>query len=222
MKKIANTNYYVDEYGEVYNKNFKKLKQKIKKTGYCELGLIQLDGSVKWCLIHRLVAQTYIENPENKPFVNHIDGNKLNNCVDNLEWVTHQENMDHAKRTKLIHYGERNKNSVLTEELAHKICKLLQEGYRNYDITKMFSLGDGIVSSIRLGVTWVEISSQYNIPKRSRAISDSTIHWICKKIVEGLTQGEIIRESTNRRITKTMIKDIRRKRIYRDISINYF
>ncbi len=59
------------------------------------------NGKNRSHLIHRLVAETFIPNPDNKPEVNHIDGDRHNNKLDNLEWTTKQENMQHAFRTGL-------------------------------------------------------------------------------------------------------------------------
>ena len=65
------------------------------KDGYLRVGLSK-HMKVRYFKVHRLVAETFIPNSENKPEVNHIDGNKKNNCVSNLEWVTSKENYEHA------------------------------------------------------------------------------------------------------------------------------
>ena len=64
-------------------------------TTYYRVSLSK-DGKVKRYAVHRLVAEAFIPNPENKPFVNHIDNNGSNNNVENLEWCTHSENMQHS------------------------------------------------------------------------------------------------------------------------------
>lgn len=65
------------------------------RWGYTYVHLIK-DGNQKSCSVHRLIAKTFIPNPNNLPCVNHIDGNKNNNCVDNLEWCTQKENVAHC------------------------------------------------------------------------------------------------------------------------------
>lgn len=73
------------------------LKLHINSNGYYRIKIIN-----KGYLVHRLVGFEFINNPENKPQINHIDGNKLNNHVDNLEWCTNMENAIHAKLTGLV------------------------------------------------------------------------------------------------------------------------
>ena len=88
--------YIIDESGNIY----RKLTPNESIQGYQRLGL-RTKGKRKWFNVHRLVAQTFIPNPDNKPFVNHIDGNKSNNHVENLEWCNQSENMIHAFKTGL-------------------------------------------------------------------------------------------------------------------------
>lgn len=84
-------------------KSFKEIKSgrilsNINRQGGYLSVVLQYKGFIRYTRIHRLVAETFISNPDNKPEVNHIDGNKQNNCVDNLEWVTRKENAAHARK----------------------------------------------------------------------------------------------------------------------------
>lgn len=101
-KKIKNWELYtIDEFGKVKNtKTNKYLKGAINSKGYLRVEL-HLNKKIKRFFVHRLVAEYFVENPLNKEQVNHIDGNKLNNNMNNLEWVTNQENRNHAIKNNL-------------------------------------------------------------------------------------------------------------------------
>ena len=90
----------VDRFDGVHERKGSILKPNLKQNGYMQVGL-RKHSTRKWFGIHRLVAIHFIENPDNKPQVNHIDGNKQNNSVNNLEWVTEKENQNHAAQTGL-------------------------------------------------------------------------------------------------------------------------
>lgn len=92
--------YAVTSCGKVWSYISKKfLSPRITKAGYYEVQLHK-DHKPKQFRVHRLVAEAYINNPENKPEVNHKDENKLNNCINNLEWSTPKENMNYGTRSK--------------------------------------------------------------------------------------------------------------------------
>ena len=80
-------------------------KPTINTQGYLTVNL-RKESKQKCLLLHRLLAEYFIPNPENKPQVNHIDGNKANCTIENLEWVTRKENAQHAWRTGLCVYTE--------------------------------------------------------------------------------------------------------------------
>lgn len=102
-KMIPNyENYYIYDNGDVLNASTNKmLKGSIGEHGYKYYRLSK-DNKKKMFYAHRLVAEAFLENPDNLPIVNHKDGNKLNNNIDNLEWVTQADNMKHAHQTQLI------------------------------------------------------------------------------------------------------------------------
>jgi len=116
-------NYMVSKKGDVYNvRNKRIIKPILNKNGYVYVTLC-VSGKKKNRYIHTLVAKCFIDNPENKLFVNHIDGNKTNNNIDNLEWCTQSENTKHYYNNKTSvrsndskdHYGS-GENSEVSEK----------------------------------------------------------------------------------------------------------
>lgn len=87
--------YQVSNLGNVKNSRTGRLIKPHKKCGYLQL-LLCKNGKIKHHLVHRLVAEAFIQNPDNLPIVNHVDENKINNCVDNLEWCTQKYNINYG------------------------------------------------------------------------------------------------------------------------------
>lgn len=116
--KYAN-NYRIYENGDLQNiKTGKFLKGQISNSGYLNYNIRLNSGEKKRKYSHILVAEAFIvnENPQIKTQVNHIDGNKLNNHKNNLEWVSPSENLKHAVKNKLY-------NPIITKEMIEKSVK---------------------------------------------------------------------------------------------------
>lgn len=114
------------------NKNRNKdLKHWIDKDGYHTVSLFK-NGKSKQFRVHRLVAEAFIENFNNLPQVNHIDGNKDNNSVENLEWISLQDNIRHAYKIGIYKKGEDRKNSKFTNEQVKWIRKNYIKGDKEF------------------------------------------------------------------------------------------
>lgn len=140
------------------HKTGKVMQHKQHKNGYSFITLSK-DGKTKDYSIHRLVAATFIPNPEKKSTVNHIDGDRRNNCVDNLEWATYSENISHSYK-KLGRIGPRGEvcgKSKLTESDVVEIRarRILGESYKS--ISKSFGVSGKQISVVARGVQWSHI-----------------------------------------------------------------
>lgn len=99
----------------------KELKLNVNQKGY-EYVVLCINGKTKYKLVHRLVLDAFLPNYFNKPQVNHIDGNKRNNKVENLEWCTAKENVHHAVRTGLMKITEETKLKMSLSHKGEKCC----------------------------------------------------------------------------------------------------
>lgn len=108
-------------------------------------------------LVHRLVAQTFVSNPDNKPHVNHINGIKMDNRAENLEWCTMEENMQHAFRTGLKdNFGENHSQSFLTKQQVLEI-RALKGILTQQKIGEMYGTARTTISSILNRYSWNHI-----------------------------------------------------------------
>lgn len=148
--------YLVSTHGRVFSlKTNKYLKPHYGSCGYLNVFLYNGKNKKFTRKIHRLVGLTFIENKFNKPQINHIDCNKHNNMVENLEWVTNGENLKHAFKNglKTLPRGEKNPTSKLSDLQVKEIRILLNSRkYKQREIAKMFHIHECVISDIKLGI----------------------------------------------------------------------
>lgn len=144
--------YKIDELGNIYSfKRYKEGKKKspyVDKDGYLCVS-VMVNNKAKAFKVHRLVAMTFLNNPDNLPQVNHRDANKQNNHFNNLEWVTNERNQRHAWDADL-------KTIKLKTEQVREIKRLLGK-HNNTEISKLYGVDPSTISNIRTGRTWKTI-----------------------------------------------------------------
>lgn len=122
-KPIFNGQYTISDSGEVFSNRLNRyLKGGCYPNGYEFVGLV-VNGETHNFMRHRLVAEAFIPNPNNLPYVNHLDGDKKNNHVNNLEWCTPKENVRHAIQTGLVDTVCKIQRTVLVEDTETRETK---------------------------------------------------------------------------------------------------
>lgn len=158
-------NYAVSTHGRVYSFRFASFMQPQKVRKNTEHRKIRMSNNGNWkgIYVHRLVAIAFIPNPNNKAFINHIDGNPANNHVENLEWCTPKENTQHSYNmgfqkmpTQRARGEQRSKRLKDADVLAIK--QLLLDKVSHSKIAGRFSVTSSTISAIGRGLTWNHIS----------------------------------------------------------------
>lgn len=127
----------------------KPLRMRIKNYGYVSL---TADGISNNFYVHRLVALMFIDNPENKPQINHIDGNKFNNVLSNLEWCTARENLKHAVDTGLN--KNKGEDASISKLTAKQVMEIRDNPLSFSVIARKYSICSSSVFNIKQRKTW--------------------------------------------------------------------
>jgi hypothetical protein len=168
MKRYQDTDYYITEIGEVWSRKYhpiqnpncelKQLKPSDNSHGYLQVVLMVNKKRISKT-IHRLVGEIFLPNHKNLKEINHIDGNKLNNHVSNLEWCDRSYNMRHADKIGLRNNkGEKHKLSKLSEQQVLEIRELYSTGnYSQIELSKKFQVDNVTICFIINRKLWKHI-----------------------------------------------------------------
>ena len=152
MKQFRETNYWITEDGRGWSERSNKYMKGSKDSYGYTVVKIRFGKSPKLMKLHRLVAESYIPNPENKPTVNHKDGDKSNNDVSNLEWATVYENNKHAAENGLFKVP----NRMFSKEDVLDIYSLSNAGYSAKSISVTYNCNDTTICRVLNGKTYKE------------------------------------------------------------------
>lgn len=190
--------YKISNLGRVKSYNLNKIGIILKQRTYSDYDsavLTDVDGTFKKHMVHRLVAQAFIPNPNNLPHVNHLDGNKHNNVVDNLEWCTQQQNAKHAYNVLYPgkNRGEGNAFSILTNKEVLEIFKMTESGeYRHREIADKFGIDRSTVTDIARGKSWSHVTHKKLVKLVKTPIS--------RELVENVFTDTICKNGTHKEI----------------------
>jgi len=189
------SDFFIDNLGIVYRKDGSKVKAYEDRYGYLRVNIKIAGISKSYFRIHRLVAIMFIPNPNNFPQVNHINGNKKDNRVENLEWCNNSDNMKHAYQHGLhpIIRGQDHGGSKYTENQIIRVCELLELGkYKYKQISEMTNVSKSTIKDIVTGKSWKHISSNYDLTKSLRRKYKRYYKKIDDMILHGYTKKEIV------------------------------
>lgn len=163
---IEGTNkwFIVYDNGDVFDISLNRFKSKIKHyKGYIKYSFT-INGKDKKLFAHRIVLETFcpVENMENLQ-VNHIDGDKTNNNLSNLEWCTQSENQKHAFKNGLLsRSGVKNSQAKLNESQVIEIANMLKNHVSYNTISKIFNISKSTISKIRSKSLWKDVLKNFD------------------------------------------------------------
>ena len=245
MGKIGYSRYAISRDGDVYSLHIKRtIAQTKNKDGYYYHTLYPDNGKHVTVAKHRLLGFMYIPNDdvENKTQINHKNGIKTDNRIENLEWVTPKENSEHAVETGLHKAANITEHTKLptdcqvvhdwkvrgatlrdtVDEDIHNICQLLESGYRVCDVSGMTGYDRYAVNSLLActNKTWKHITETYDFSKirRRGRTSPETVKSVCILLEKGVGVTKIEKDLN---VARSIVRRIKAREAHLDISSKY-
>lgn len=207
--QVSNTGKVRRLKGSPMTKDNRILVNKTKSSGY-KFVCLSVESLCKYYHVHRLVAEAFIDNPENKKYVNHIDCDKSNNNVENLEWVTAKENSEHARKNIIFNYN--NKIGIENKSTKQIVQKDLDGNYLYlWDCVKNISSYYSIVetainracrnNTISIGFMWKYIDKKFYFLNKDSFLTPP------KSIVKNKRDRDLTKAHLGRKLKSESITD---------------
>ena len=186
VKDILPNSYFINEDGLVFSAISNRfMNPTLSNTGYKVLNFKTKGNKSRVQMIHRILMITFYGKPKDPKLnqVNHIDGNKLNSIIDNLEWISLVGNNEHAQESGLLKTGELCDWSKLTEQQVNEICQhLVDKDYGTLqNLAKIYNVSVTTIGDIARRISWKEISRNYDFDYNIRGhFSDDEVRFICE------------------------------------------
>lgn len=186
VKDILPDTYYINLEGLVYSFKTNRFKYPTyaKEIGYYVMSFRTTDGKSRMQLIHRIMMIMFYNIHNFKEMqVNHIDGNKTNNDIDNFEWLNLAGNNEHAQETGLLPTGELCDWSKLTEKEVREICQhFVDNDYGTLNnLAKQYNVSPTTIGDIARRISWKNVSCNYEFDYNIRGhFTDEQVHYMCQ------------------------------------------
>lgn len=214
-----NNNYSINKKGDIYSYYTNKiLEQRNNKKGYPTVYLT-INGKGISKVVHRLVAQTFIPNPNNLPQVNHINGNKENNSVENLEWCTNEYNMRHSWELGLRKPLKGNEIGT-SKLLEHEVIDIYESEENSYKLSEKYNVSTSLINLIRSDKVWSHVTkskTKGRQPLNNLRNNKFSLEEVCDIYEEDGKNKDIAKEYN---VPESTIKSIRNGNSYKDITKN--
>lgn len=214
--------YTISEEGLVWDTQSKRfMTQTLSENGYLLVTLEVEPKTYKQKRVHRLVAETYIPNKDSDYLdINHIDGVKTNNNLNNLEWCNRSYNVLHAHDHGLnMCHCETHHNAKYSNEQIENVCSLLEGGSRNSDVVKLTGVDKDTISNIKRGKLWQRIACNYNLTvKRKKRLSKDKIF---KLYILSQTEPDDNLLAKMFKVSTATVKRVRDKSVYKTLIEGY-